>query len=99
MSKRKQYTPQFKFDRAIEAIKTGNLSEVSRKYNIAVNVLSNWRSELLGKGANTFVLTPDKEKKQLKVKIAKLEQMLGKKEVELSVLKNFSDFYESENMT
>jgi len=99
MSKRKQYTSQFKFDRAIEAIKTGNLSEVSRKYDIAVNVLSNWRSELLKKGAQTFVMTPDKEQKQLKAKIAKLEQMLGKKEVELSVLKNFSDFYESENMT
>jgi transposase-like protein len=99
MSKRKQYTSQFKFDRAIEAIKTGNLSEVSRKYDIAVNVLSKWRSELLKKGAQTFVTTPDKEQKQLKTKIAKLEQMLGKKEVELSVLKNFSDFYESENMT
>lgn len=99
MLKRKQYTPQFKFDRAIEVIKTGNLSEVSRKYNVAVNVLSKWRSELLEKGSHTFVMTPDKEKKQLKAKIAKLEQMLGKKEVELNVLKNFSDFYESENMT
>lgn len=99
MSKRKQYTPQFKFDRAIEAIQKDSLTEVSRKYGIAINVLSKWRSELLEKGSQTFVMTPDKEKKQLKAKIAKLEQMLGKKEVELNVLKNFSDFYESENMT
>ncbi len=100
MSKtRKKYSPQFKFDRAVEAIKTDNLSEISRKYNISVNVLSNWRSELLNRGSQMFETTPDQEKNQLKGKIAKLEQMLGKKEVELNVLKNFTDFYESENMT
>ena len=99
MFKRKQYSPQFKFDRALEAIKNDNLSEISRKYGVSVNILSKWRSELLAKGAQTFANSPDKEKNQLKAKIAKLEQMLGKKEVELNVLKNFSDFYESENMT
>lgn len=100
MSKtRKKYSPQFKFDRAIEAIQTGNISEISRKYDIAFNVLSKWRSDLLARGAQTFTTTPDQENKKLKTKIAKLEQMIGKKEVELNVLKNFSDFYESENMT
>ena len=96
---RKKYSPQFKFERALEAIQTGNLSEISRKYDISVNVLSNWRSELLKRGAQMFVTTQDQETKRLKNKVAKLEQMLGKKEVELNVLKNFSDFYESENMT
>lgn len=99
MFKRKQYSPQFKFDRALEAIKNDNLSEISRKYGVSVNVLSNWRSELLKRGGQVFTSTPDQENKRLKSKIAKLEQMLGKKEVELNVLKNFSDFYESENMT
>jgi transposase-like protein len=99
MFKRKQYTPQFKFDRALEAIKTDNLSEISRKYGVSVNVLSNWRSELIKRGAQMFATTPDQENNRLKAKIAKLERMLGKKEVELNVLKNFSDFYESENTT
>jgi transposase-like protein len=100
MSKtRKNYTPQFKFDRAMEAIKTDNLTEISRKYDISVNVLSLWRKELLKRGSQMFVTTPDQENKRLKNKIAKLEQMLGKKEVELNVLKNFADFYESEDMT
>jgi len=98
-NKRKQYSPQFKFDRALEAVKVGNLSEISRKYGVSVNVLSNWRSELLRRGAQIFTTTPDQENNRLKSKIAKLEQMLGKKEVELNVLKNFSDFYESENTT
>jgi transposase len=96
-NKRKQYSPQFKFDRALEAIKSANLSEISRKYGVSVNVLSNWRSELLKRGAQTFTTTPDQENNRLRAKIAKLEQMLGKKEVELNVLKNFSDFYASQD--
>lgn len=96
-NKRKQYTPQFKFDRALEAIKAGNLSEISRKYDVSVNVLSNWRAELLKRGAQIFIHTPDQENNRLKAKIAKLEQMIGKKEVELNVLKNFSDFYASQD--
>ena len=94
-NKRKQYSPQFKFDRALEAVKTDNLSEISRKYGVSVNVLSNWRSELLKRGPQTFTTTPDQENNRLRAKVAKLEQMLGKKEVELNVLKNFSDFYAS----
>lgn len=96
-NKRRQYTPQFKFDRALEALRADNLSEISRKYGVSVNVLSNWRSELLNRGAQMFQTTPDQENKRLKAKVAKLEQMLGKKEVELNVLKNFSDFYASQD--
>ena len=96
-NKRRQYTPQFKFDRALEALRADNLSEISRKYGVSVNVLSNWRSELLKRGAQMFQATPDQENNRLKAKVAKLEQMLGKKEVELNVLKNFSDFYASQD--
>lgn len=96
-NKRRQYTPQFKFDRALEALRADNLSEISRKYGVSVNVLSNWRSELLNRGAQMFQTTPDQENKRLKAKVAKLEQMLCKKEVELNVLKNFSDFYASQD--
>lgn len=94
---RKTYSPQFKFDRALEAVKTKNLSDISRQYNVSVNVVSNWRNQLTERGSHVFEATPDQENKQLKGKIAKLEQMLGKKEVELALIKNFSDFYESRN--
>lgn len=95
--KRKAYTSQFKFDRSIEAIKKDNLSEVSRKYDVSVNLISNWKDRLLEQGARIFETGPDQERNELKAKIAKLEQILGKKEVELNLLKNFSDFYESRN--
>jgi len=95
--KRKQYTPQFKFDRAIETIKNDNLSEISRKYNIGANVLSKWRADLIKQGYRLFETSPNQENKELKNQISKLEQMVGKKEIELNLLKNFSDFYQSQN--
>lgn len=94
---RKKHSPQFKFDRAIDSIKKDNLSEISRQYGVSVNLLSNWRMQLTERGSHAFETSPDQEKNQLKNKIGRLEQMLGKKEVELSLLKNFSDFYESPN--
>ena len=97
MAKRKKYTPEFKFKIALEAIKEGSITETSRRYGIAAGLLTKWRDVLLSQGHNAFGKTPDKERKELKGKIAKLEQMIDKREVELNLLKNFSDFYELEN--
>lgn len=94
---RKKYTPQFKFNLAKEAIKSGNLSEISRKYGVGVNIISNWAKHLEEQGFHVFETTPDQQNNQLKSKIAKLEQMVGKKEIELNLLKNFSDFYQSQD--
>lgn len=96
---RKKYTPQFKYNLAKETIKTGNISEISRKYGVGVNLLSMWAKHLNEQGFHVFETTPDQQNKQLKSKIAKLEQMVGKKEVELNLLKNFSDFYQSQDTT
>lgn len=96
-NKRKSYTPQFKFDRAVETIKIGSLSEISRKYGVGVNILSKWRTDLMERGYRVFETSPDQEVGGLKKQIAKLEQMVGKKEVELNLLKNFSDFYGSQS--
>ena len=98
-NKRKKYSAQFKLDRVLEVIKSNNVTEISRKYGIGSNMICNWKKQLLDQGSGVFSNSPDKEKNQLKSKISRLEQMIGKKEVELSVLKNFSDFYESRNTT
>lgn len=99
MSKRKSYSPEFKFKIAQEAIKNDNIVEIARKYNLGPTIVSEWKKSLLEQGHNVFNTTPNKENKKLRLQIAKLEQMLGRKEVELDVLKNFTDFYESENTT
>jgi len=96
---RKKYTAQFKYKLAQEAIKAGNLSEIARKYGVGANLLSKWIKQLEEHGFHIFETTPDQQNKHLQDKIAKLEQMVGKKEVELSLLKNFSDFYRSQDTT
>jgi transposase-like protein len=95
--KKTTYTPQFKLDRALEALRTNNISEIARKYQISSSLLYLWRDQLIERGASVFETAPDQEVNELKAKVGRLEQMIGKKEVELNLLKNFSDFYSSRN--
>lgn len=96
--KKKNYTPQFKLDRALDTLRSnGNISEIARKYGLNANLLYLWRDQLVERGPQVFETTPDQVKNELKTKVARLEQMLGKKEVELNLLKNFSDFYSSQS--
>ncbi len=95
--KKASYTPKFKLERALEVLRTNNVSEIARKYNLSSSVLYLWRDQLLERGVLVFETAPDQTVNELKSKVGKLEQMIGKKEVELSLLKNFSDFYSSQN--
>ena len=99
-TKKRTYTPQFKFDRAMEALKNQNqITQLSRQYSISAKLFYLWRGQLLEKGYKIFETTPDQTINELKHKIARLEQMVGKKEIELNLLKNFSDFYQLKNTT
>ena len=95
--KKTKYTARFKFDRVIESIKKDNLSEVARPYGIGVNLLSKWRSDFLRGGDRFFENKPNQDIGKLKKKVGQLEQIVGKKEIELNLIKNFSDFYQSQN--
>ena len=95
--RKSKYTAQFKFDRVVESFKKDSLAVVARSYGFGVNLLSKWRSEFLKGGHTFFESRPDAEVTHLRKRIAQLEQMVGKKEVELNLLKNFSDFYQSPN--
>ena len=96
---RKKYTPEFKFKLVEETLKTDNMTATARKYSVNFGLLAKWKRDFLQKGKQIFETDTDKEKEDLKKKVAKLEQIIGKKEVELSLLKNFSDFYESKRQT
>jgi transposase len=91
------YSSKFKFDRVIEAIKKGDNSVVAREYNLTAGMVSKWKGQLLTHGYRIFDNHPDKEVINLKKKVEKLEQIIGKKEVELNLIKNFTDFYQSPN--
>lgn len=96
--KKNTYTPQFKLDRVLEVLRSdGNIAEIARKYNLNPNLIYMWRDQLIERGPKVFETAPDHIVQELKTKVARLEQMLGKKEVELGLLKNFSDFYSYRN--
>lgn len=88
MGKRRHYSASFKFKIVLEAISGEKTeSEVARAYGVHPVTLSKWKKTFLEEGARVF--GGDDVVKEKDQQIAKLEQMLGKKEVELALLKNF----------
>lgn len=71
------------------------MTEVARKYGVNPNQLSTWRKQFLENGYQVFESTTEKEISDLRKQVNKLEQIVGKKEVELTLLKNYVDFYTS----
>lgn len=89
MSK-KTYSASFKFQVALEAIRSDKTNaEIARNYGVHHVTVSNWKSQLLDEGAKVFA--GNGELKRQQKKIAKLERLLGQKEIEIALLKNFLD--------
>ena len=77
--KRRQYTPSLKAKVALEAIKGDKtMAELSQKYQIHQNLISNWKKQLLEAAADIFGNSAkhknDQEKdiKELHAKIGRL---------------------------
>ena len=88
MSTRKSYSPEFKFQVVVEALTSDSTdAEVARVYDVHPVTLSNWKRQFREDGAKIF--GGDNELKKKEKRIAKLERMIGKKEVEIALLKNF----------
>ena len=86
----KRSTPKFKFQVVLEAIRSQRSdAEVARAYQVHPITLCKWKKEFLEKGAEVFA--GKESAQQYEKTIPKLERMLGKKEVELALLKNFWD--------
>jgi transposase-like protein len=84
----RRYTAKFKFQVVLEALRRQKAdAEIARAYQGHPITLSKWKKEFLEKGAEVF--GGRDEVRASEQKISKLEQMLGQKEVELALLKNF----------
>ena len=84
----KRYSPKLKFQVVLELLK-GNTTpaQVSRTYNVHPNSAGLWKRVVLEKGPEIF--SKDGVVAEYERRIAELEQLLGKKEVEIALLKNF----------
>ena len=84
----KRYSAKFKFQIVLEAIQDEkSIAQIAKAYGVHPNTVHKWKKEFLAKGADVFDqkgIVSDYEKK-----LSDLEQLLGKKEVEIALLKNF----------
>ena len=88
MSTRKSYSAEFKFQVVVEALPSDRTdAQIARAYKVHPVTLSNWKKQFQENGAKVF--GGDNEIKNKEKKIAKLERMVGQKEVEIALLKNF----------
>jgi transposase-like protein len=91
--KLKTHAAAFKFKVVLESFTSNNVAETARKYTLNTNQLSTWRSYFLEQGHSLFQTDVTKREQELEKQIATLEQMLGKKELEVQLLKKYLDFY------
>lgn len=89
----KKHSPEFKFKVALESFIKDNVVGVARQYGINPNQLSLWRKHFVDQGHRAFEGSSSKETDKHRKKVEQLENLIGKKEVEISLLKNYLDFY------
>ncbi len=85
---RKRYSPDLKFKIVIEVLKgTKPIGEIAKAFNIHPITVHQWRREFLAKGPEIFDSAT--QVKGYEKRIHDLERLVGQKEVELALLKNF----------
>ena len=84
----KRYSPKLKFQVVLELLKgKATPAQISRTYNVHPNSAGLWKRVVLEKGPEIF--SKDSVVAEYERRIAELEQLVGKKEVEIALLKNF----------
>jgi transposase-like protein len=91
--KLKTHAASFQFKVVLESFTANNVAETARKYGLNANQLSTWRGYFLEQGPSLFQADVTKREQELEKQIAALEQLLGKKELEIQLLKKYLDFY------
>lgn len=84
----KRYPAKLKFQVVLELLQ-GHKSpgQVAKAYGIHPNTANKWKQQFLEKGAELF--SQESTVAEYERRMAELEQLLGKKEVEIALLKNF----------
>lgn len=84
----KSYPPRFKFQVVMELLQgEQSVGQLAKTYNVHANSILKWKKQLLDKGPEVFA--QDGTVAEYEKRIEQLEQLLGKKEVEIALLKNF----------
>ena len=84
----RRYSAKLKFQVVLEALRgEKSPAQIAKAYGVHANSIGIWKQQLLERGPSLFdrgTGASEGERRQ-----ADLEQLLGKKEVEIALLKNF----------
>ncbi|MDZ7586129.1 MAG: transposase [Patescibacteria group bacterium] len=83
----KRYSPKLKFQAVVEVLSGRDAAETGRAYGIHPTSISYWKRTFMSKGPEIF--SRESTVNQYEQKLAEMERLLGKKEVEIAFLKNF----------
>ena len=84
---RRTYSPEFKFQVAMEVLQSDrSVADIARAYDVHPVTVSNWKRHFEEHGAEVF--GGKEEIKTYEKRLADLERIVGKKEVEIALLKN-----------
>jgi len=84
----KQYSPKLKFQMAMEVLRDNRKpSQVAKAYGVHPNSVNKWTKIVLEEGPELFA--KEGTVAEYERRIAELERLLGQKEVEIALLKNF----------
>lgn len=84
----KRYTPRFKFQVVMEALSGQKaVGQIARSYGVHPITLAHWKRDLIEKGPEIF--SQQTTIQEYERRIEELERLIGHKEVEIALLKNF----------
>lgn len=86
LKNRRSFAPEFKL-RIVTQIVSGHrtIAELSREHQIKDSLLARWRDQFLANASNVFGNVPSEDDR-----IAELERELGRKHMEVEILKKAS---------
>ena len=92
MAKRRTFTPEFKAEVVLEALRgETSQAELCRRHNLSEQQLSKWKQQVVENVATLFAST-DQQSSEAAERIAHLEQLVGRLTVALDIQKKALTF-------
>ena len=87
-TKRIRHTARFKFQIAIEAIKSDKtINQLSSEHQLHPSQISQWKKQLLEQGSDIFATTSTKQQREQNDRESSLYEQIGRLNMELDWLK------------
>jgi transposase-like protein len=86
--KRRQYSHDFKFKIALEAVKgVKTVSQIASEHNLHPTQIGTWKKQLLQQGSTLFTRPNDRQHREQQDREAELYEQIGRLKMELEWLK------------